>query len=228
MDGTPLPILHFPSPTQVVQALAALPRGATVATDADNTVWAGDVGDEVVLLAATPPHTPWLPGQADFAWYMGQMESNYPGGCRFAAELMARVNVHDAQGPVEAALRERVRPRRWLVRALREAMQRGVQVWLVSASPRPVVEVGARLFGLEGCSLIAVDCLGVDPARFAEPVPIGQGKVDAWTQLGLPPPDLAMGDSSWDLPLLGSARQGMLLTRACDDPTCDDERAPTP
>lgn len=223
MDATPQQTLRFPSPSQVVRALAALPRGATVATDADNTVWAGDVGDELVLLAATAPHTPWLPGQADFAWYMGQMESNYPGGCRFAAELMARVSRQEAQGPLEATLRERVRPRRWLVRALREAMQRGVQVWLVSASPRPVVEVGARLFGLEGCSLIAVDCLGVDPARFAEPVPIGQGKVDAWTQLGLPPADLALGDSSWDLPLLGSARQGMLLTRACDDPTCDHE-----
>jgi len=212
-------LVRLPPASLVLAAIAALAPGDHLATDADNTIWAGDVGDEVVRLAATPPHTPWQAGQADFAAYLHLMETEYQRGCQHAAELLATVSAQDAESPLTQAILARVRPRRWLVEALQQAIARGVHVWLVSASPRLAVELGARCFGLQGSHVIAVDCLG--PGEFVEPVPVGEGKVGAWQALGLPMPDVALGDSWWDLPLLASAREGFLLTRACDDPTCD-------
>lgn len=211
------------SPSQVVLALAALQPGQVVATDADNTLWAGDVGDELVRKAATPPYSPWLPGDADLAWYADEMERDYPRACRYAAEVLLRVDLDAARPAVEHAIRERVRPRRWLIQALRQAISRGVQVVLVSASPRLAVELGAELFDLRDCPILAVDCLSLDPPRFAEPVPIGEGKVQAWQASGRAPPDVALGDSVWDGPLLRSARVGLLVQRACDDPACDHD-----
>ena len=58
---------------------------------------------------------------------------------------------------LDEALRQRVRPRRWLIEALRAAMARGVQVTIVSASPRLTVQRGALLYGLAQCEIIAVD-----------------------------------------------------------------------
>lgn len=216
------PVLPIPAtPGEVLAALAALPPGARIATDADNTLWSGDVGDEVVRRAATPPFEPWRPGDADFPWYMEQMEVDYPRGCRYSAEVLVRVAADEARPALTQAVQAVVRPRRWLIEGLQAARARGVEVWLVSASPRLAVEVGADLFGLQGCGIVAVDCLSAEPPEFLEPVPVGEGKVLAWRKLGLPPPDVALGDSRWDLPLLGSARVGLFLQRACDDPHCD-------
>jgi phosphoserine phosphatase len=209
------------SETEVLAALAALRSGQVVATDADNTLWAGDVGDELVRRAATPPCAPWQAGDADLPWYAAEMERDYPRACRYAAEVLLRTDEHAARPPIEQAIRERVRPRRWLIEGLQAAMARGVQVVLVSASPRLTVEIGAELFGLQDCPILAVECLGLEPAVFAEPVPIGQGKVEAWQASGRGIPDLALGDSVWDGPLLRSARLGLLVQRACDDPRCD-------
>lgn len=215
-----LALFRHPEPPTVAAAIAALGPGSYLATDADNTLWAGDVGDEVVRRASSPPYHPWRQGDADFDWYQHEMERDYPRACQYAAEVLLRTDADAATPAVRSAIAARVQARLWLVEALQQAVQRGVHVWLVSASPRLSVEIGARLFGLEGCPILAVDCLAVDPPRFALPVPIGQGKVDAWRALQLPMPELALGDSSWDLPLLESARVGLLLTRACDDPTC--------
>jgi phosphoserine phosphatase len=113
-----------------------------------------------------------------------------------------------------------VTPRPWLIQALKAATARGVRVWIVSASPRQAVEIGARQHGLADLPILAVDCLSTNPPTYRDPVPIGEGKVAALAGAGLSQPDLALGDSTWDLPMLRSARQGVLLVRACDDPAC--------
>lgn len=211
------------SPGEVLAVLAGLSAGAHVATDADNTLWSGDVGDELVRMAGSPPFAPWQPGQVDFAWYQREATTDFANSCRYTARILQHVSSAQVRPLLETALPQRVRPRRWLVSALQAAMARGVRVTIVSASPRLTVEVGAALFGLASCAIIAVD---TDPTQLdvvVEPAPIGHGKVEAWQRLELPPPDVALGDSRWDLPLLRSARQGLLLQRACDDPHCDVE-----
>jgi phosphoserine phosphatase len=211
------------SPSEVLAVLAGLSPGAHVATDADNTLWSGDVGDELVRVAGTPPFAPWQPGQVALDWYRSAAETDFAGGCRYAARILQHVTTASVEPVLEAALRERVRPRRWLVLALQAAMARGVQVTIVSASPRWTVELGARLYGLSSCPIIAVDTDPGQPDVVLEPAPIGHGKVEAWQQRGLPTPDVALGDSRWDLPLLRSAKLGLLLQRACEDPHCDVE-----
>jgi hypothetical protein len=215
----PLPTLA--TPYEVLAALQSLPPGAQVATDADNTLWSGDVGDEVVRVAGSPPHAPWQPGQVDLPWYLDAMETDYAAGCRYAALVLQHVAPTMAKPVLAAAFRNRVRPRRWLLAGLQAAMARGVRVTIVSASPRLAVEVGAELFGLAACPIVAVDAQ--DTRAVVEPAPIGEGKVQAWQLRQLPPPDLALGDSRWDLPLLQSARLGLLVARACDDPWCDSD-----
>ncbi len=212
------------SAAQVVQAIDALQAGLWIATDADNTLWAGDVGDEVVRCAAAGTPSPWPAELADFDAYNRLMEDDYPRGCQHAAHLLAAVPWEQAVAQLRQGLLRQVRPRQWLVAALRRAIDRGVQVVIVSASPRPMVTLGMNLFGLDVCRVIAVDVDPSMPSRCLQPVPIGEGKVLAWQALGLPQPSLALGDSPWDFPLLASAQLGLLLSRACDDPTCDVEQ----
>lgn len=214
-------VIERPSAAHVCAAIDALPAGSFIATDADNTLWAGDVGDEVVRIASAAPFAPWREGEVDFSWYEREIEDNYIDACKFSAALIARVPEGSTTQRLREAIDTRVKPRTWLIDALRAASQRGVHVWLVSASPRLPVELGAALFGLDGTAIIAVDCSAGQAPTFVEPVPIGEGKVAAWQARGLPTPDLALGDSAWDLPLLRSARCGFLLARAVDDLTCN-------
>lgn len=206
---------------QVLASIAQLPAGAWIASDADNTLWSGDVGDEVVRAAATPPHHPWQPGATSLADYFSLMERSYVDGCRFSAELLAGVDAASAQRRLREVLIERVVPRRWLVDALRVAMARGVNLLVISASPLPAVRLGVSLAGLDGASVIALQCElgpGEPPTpRFVEPIPVGFGKPEALIAQHFPRPDLAIGDSRWDLPLLQHARLGCWLVPACDE-----------
>lgn len=86
----------------------------------------------------------------------------------------------------------------------------GVEVWIVSASPRAAVEVGGRLLGVRPDRVIAVT-----PRRagdellpeLEEPVPYDEGKAHA---IRTAAPDAtvlgAFGDSASDAPLMRAAR----------------------
>lgn len=197
----------------VLAALAALPSGAVIATDADETLWAADVGDEVVKMASEGLG-PFPKGAADFAWYAREMATgDYAHACRFAALLLAQVDAEAVRSAMTPTL-AKITVRRWLVDALREAMQRGVSLVIVSASPLPVVRWAADLHGLGAALVIGIEAhLG----GVQEPAPVGFGKVDAWHRLGLTQPHLALGDSRWDGPLLQMAKHGFLLEKASKD-----------
>lgn len=207
----PLPPLPATAaPAEVVAALDALAAGQWVATDADETLWAGDVGDEVVLLASRGV-APWPAGSADFAAYQAHMAGEgYADACRQCAVTLAAVAAEPARAALQPHL-DRVPSRQWLVDALLRAQDRGVQVWIVSASPRPVVQWTAVPRGFRADRVIGIDAVD---GKAVEPAPVGHGKVAAWRQLGLPAPDVALGDSKWDGPLLASARRGFLLAKA--------------
>ena len=202
---------------EVLAALRDLQPGTWIATDADNTLWAGDVGDEVVRTAATPPHVPWRPGDADLERYAELMRRSYLEGCKFSAALLANVAFSEARERLVPAFAARVTPRRWLVEALLTARDRGVRIVVISASPAPAVHLGLELAGLGGCDVIALACTPGKTPHFAEPLPVGDGKPAALLAGGWPRPDLALGDSDWDLPLIAHARRGLWLIPACDE-----------
>jgi phosphoserine phosphatase len=216
------PIDALPQPsrsnrTQVLTAIEQLPAGAWIAADADNTLWAGDVGDEIVRAAATPPHTPWQPGDASLERYFSLMDRSYADGCRFSAQLLASVDPAAARARLIQVFAARVTPRAWLITALQAAMARGVKLIVISASPLPAVQLGIELVGLQGAEAIGLEYALAPEPHFVEPIPVGFGKPAALIAQGKPRPDLALGDSRWDLPLLQHARVGCWLVPASDE-----------
>ncbi len=211
---TPLPALPpVADAATTIAALRAVPPGAFIATDADETLWAGDVGDEVMRRAEAGD--PWPTGGVVFADYEREMgHGDYQGACRWSARVLAQADAARAQAALLPAL-DQVSPRRWLFDELNAASDRGVQVWVVSASPRPVVQWGVARHGLRAAGVIGIE---VQDGAAQEPAPVGWGKVAAWQRLGLPQPAVALGDSAWDGPLLAMAQRGILLPKASRDP----------
>ncbi len=216
-DIDALPRLHRAGREEVLAAIAQLPTDAWIAADADNTLWSGDVGDEVVRVASTPPYHPWQAGAVSFAQYLDLMDHSYADGCRFSAELLARVPAADAHPRLREAMLSRIVPRRWLIDALQAAMARGVHLLVISASPLPAVQLGLQLAGLSNAQVIALECTLTPGPQFAEPIPVGFGKPQVLTARHLPRPDLALGDSRWDLPLLQHAKAACWLVPACEE-----------
>ncbi len=219
--AAPLPALPpVADAAAIIAALRAVPPGALVATDADETLWAGDVGDEVMRTAERG--APWSADCVQFADYEREMaHGDYQGACRWSARVLAEADAERAREALLPAL-DGVAPRRWLFDELNAATDRGVQVWVVSASPRPVVAWGVEHHGLRTAGIIGI---GVTRGQVQEPAPVGWGKVAAWQRLGLPKPAVALGDSAWDGPLLAMAERGMLLTKASRDPFADQDAA---
>jgi len=90
------------------------------------------------------------------------------------------------------------------------AHEAGVEVWIVSASPRAAVEVGGRLLGVTPDRVIAVTPRRAGDellAEVEEPVPYDEGKAQA---IRAAAPDAtvlgAFGDSASDAPLMRAAR----------------------
>ncbi len=193
---------------EVLAAIDAVPAGGCIASDCDGTIWAGDVGDELVRLAEAHPHL--FPGvRVDALAYFERMERDYIGGCLESASLTRTLAEPEVRAALFDWLDRRLAPRLWLVEGLRAATERGVRVVAVSASARLAVEVGLRRCGLAGhCEVIGVD---PTPTGFVAPVPIGAGKVAALQRIGVGRVDVALGDSRWDGPLLCAAERGLLL-----------------
>lgn len=202
---------------EVLASIAQLPAGSWIAADADNTLWAGDVGDEVVRAASTPPYHPWQPGAVSLAQYFSLMDTSYADGCRFSAQLLAGVDPEAAQVRLREVITNRIVPRRWLIEALQAAMARGVRLLVISASPLPAVQLGMEIAGLQGADVIGLECKLTPTPQFNEPIPVGFGKPHILMARNFPRPDLALGDSRWDLPLLHHARAACWLVPACDE-----------
>ncbi len=198
---------------RVAAAIAAVPAGAYVATDADGTLWDADVGDDTVRCAAET----WARG-TDVEAYLAALAADYGRGTRLAAEHLRGVRPDVARAALRTFFAPRLHPRRWLVDALSGAAARGVNVVVVSASPRLAAEVGVALVGVRWPVVaIELDAAGA----VVEPAPVIEGKVAAWRARGLPPPALALGDSPWDVPLLESAAVSFRLVHAGADPHRD-------
>lgn len=206
-------VVHHPAADTVIALIDALPDGGVIATDCDGTVWNGDIGDDVVRAAANDPkHFGGPP--VDVNAYEARLEVDYEGACLSACGMLRHVSAAEAKIALKAEVPASFAPRRYFTDALRDAMDRGVQVWFVSASPLLAVEVGAELIGFEPTGKIGIE-LTADGYR--SPWPIDAGKPAAWRARDLPPVDLAFGDSQWDLPLLQSASTGVMLIKAHED-----------
>lgn len=230
-------LAHLPiDPARVVELLErerAEGDGAVIATDADGTLWSGDVGEDLfeALLAAGGVRAAAqealvaeavafdLPTKGDGnalarALYEAFQKARYPldrafsmMAWAFAGWTRAELAAFVADVVVRAGLAARLRPE--LAHVLRFCEERGIPVYVVSASPIAIVTAGAALAGIHAERVIAMqpliagDC--VAPA-LGGPLVYGEGKLTALRAV-CPAPILgAFGDSSYDAPMLRAAR----------------------
>ncbi|MCA9546317.1 MAG: haloacid dehalogenase-like hydrolase, partial [Myxococcales bacterium] len=194
-----------PARATVEAALAALGPGDLVATDADNTLWAGDCGDDAMrwLKAAREPGL-------DVAAYLAREQVDYAGACRESAEHLARLGLTPG---LRAFLATRLRLRGWLVQALQAAEGRGAAVVVVTAAPLDSAREALAHFGLPWPAL----GITVRDGAVVEPAPVGPGKALAWQAAGHAAPAVALGDSVHDEPLLALATLGFRLDPPTDE-----------
>lgn len=209
--------------------------GGAIAFDGDGTLWSGDIGEEffAALLAedrltevarealareaararlatagaaaeiAHRIHAAYLAGAfpeervceimtwACAGWTLCELDS-------FAARVIGRLGL-DARLHGEA-----LSVARW-------AEGRGLPVFLVSASPRAIVEAAARLLGIDRARVAsateALDDRGVVLPAVHRPIPYGPGKVTRLREkLGARALYAAFGDNAFDVALLLEAK----------------------
>ncbi len=97
------------------------------------------------------------------------------------------------------------------LRIIEFARAEQIDVHLVSASPRAIVEQAARLVGIDPSMVIAarecVDDLGIVQCSVERPIPYAEGKVaHLRKRLGARTLYAAFGDNAFDVPMLREAR----------------------
>jgi phosphoserine phosphatase len=181
--------------TPEVQAL--LRTDGPVVFDADGTLWAGDVGDELVR------------DLGRFEEYERKVRADPVAGYTWAVELL--------MGLDEAPLLERcgrlfARQRVFdFVRPLLEQLH-GREVFIVSASPRWAVLPGARALGIGADHVIAVDAQ-LERGRIGQvhtPIPCGHGKVHHLRLKGITPA-VAFGNGELDEPMLAFSKGAVVV-----------------
>jgi phosphoserine phosphatase len=180
------------------------------AFDADGTLWDGDIGEDVLreLIRCgsliDPPPRP-------YEEYEHRVRRDPADGFAFAVRLMrgmGEAEVLDVSRRVFAdrfasAVFDDVRA------CLHHLVARGWQAYVVSASNRWSVEVGAGHLGVPADHVIAVSVAVEDGRltdRVAAPVPTLEGKPILLRRIAGRDADIAFGNSVLDLPLLLTSR----------------------
>jgi phosphatidylglycerophosphatase C len=239
-QGSVIPPLPRVDHRDLIARLEGLARDAggqaAIALDADGTLWSGDVGFDLFKSAlaerallpavrsalAAEAHgaglsvadaddanaialrllAAWAAGDYDDGRAFQMMAWAFAGHTPAAALDLAQ-RALDGAG-LASRVHEPVRV------VVRWAQRAGVEVWIVSASPRAAVEVGARLFEVPPSRVLAVTPIvegGLLSLELEQPVPFDVGKPRALAAAA--PGALllaAFGDSSSDGPLFLGAQ----------------------
>ena len=208
--------------------------GGVVAFDGDGTLWDGDVGEDFfhAVVAHGEIHEVaraqmekdavqhGLPSGGSGSELAGRLYSDYLAG-RFpeehVCELMtwicagwtkSQVDAFAGDVLAKAGLEKRLHPE--VRKVLAWAEKSGVEAFLVSASPRPIIEHAGRLVGLDDDHMVAAmpryegDRMLADVHR---PIPYGGGKVlNLHARIGQGRPlYAAFGDNAFDIAMLSEA-----------------------
>lgn len=214
-----------------------------LATDADGTIWDGDVGLDLFesLLESKSIRDEAREGLARDAralgvddggdarelaerLYVEYSADRYPLDRAFAMMTWVFAGFTRAE---MAAFAERVLDHKRLEARIRPAMrsiaawakERGLPVYVVSASSTFAVRYGVRSLGVSPERVVAMtpaqDHAGVLTADISGPVVYGKGKIEA-LHAALPHATMiaAFGDSAWDSAMLSAAKIPILVAPA--------------
>jgi HAD superfamily phosphoserine phosphatase-like hydrolase len=205
-----------PSARAGLERLLSGPPGVAV-FDCDRTLIHGDISE--TALADLEADT----GASLVAAYEeGVRRDKLTAYVELVHVLVAGKTESEARALAERTLRRHnsLRPREAL-RELVWALHRCEwEVWVVSASPEVLVQVVTAQFGIHPHRVIGMRSHVDDAGRFrSELVPPAtwrEGKVAALHHLPAPP-DLAVGDSEGDLPMMRAARTSLLIDLDTED-----------
>jgi phosphatidylglycerophosphatase C len=216
------------------------PVPAALAFDADGTLWSGDVGFDLFKAAlavralkpdaraalAAEAHAVGLSASADedaneialrlfAAWAAGDVSDERAFrmmAWAFAGFSEAEMLAFSAETQRASGLEARLHgPAREIIRW---AHDEGIEVWIVSASPRAAVVTGARHFGIEPGRVIGVTPLvaeGMLTTELVEPISFDAGKPLALSAQCPLPVLAAFGDTASDVPLFLAARLAVAI-----------------
>jgi phosphatidylglycerophosphatase C len=217
-----------------IEPLFALHPDGFVAFDADGTLWGGDVGEDLfhAVIAAdafAPAAAAAIERQArDHGLRVAaavcdtarSIERAYLGGSYpelaylelHAWALAGRTSAEAASFCGEVVERARVADRLHAetIEVLERLRATGLEILVVSASPRPIVEASAALVGIDPRHIVAATALYEGDMMLPDldrPIPYGPGKVSRLRAARPGTPLLAaFGDNHFDAPMLREAR----------------------
>jgi len=203
---------HFAQSESIAAALSR--PGALWVTDADGTLWSGDVGDDFlrVLIADGALRSP--PAVYDlFSAYEARVAADPADGYAWAVQLMAGMAEAEVAERAAGFARRYLPPRRLdgMATLVAAALRHGTAVHVVSASNSWVVRAAVDLLGLPSARVSGVEVAvegGLLTDRIIPPVTYRGGKVAV---LGGRRPTLASGDSLGDLELLRTAELALVV-----------------
>ena len=224
-------------PERIAERILAEARaepGGVVATDGDGTLWSGDVGDDLFFAlldagalepvaaeaflreaAAHGLRPNGSPVEVVRALHRAFEDGAFPEerffelmACSFAGWSRPRIHAFARDVVAKSAVAARLHPEVGAI--LSVVAGAGIEVFLVSASPRAVVDAAAAVAGIAVDRVIAADARWEGDTMLADvdrPIPYAAGKVRALgLRIGARPLYAAFGDSAFDLAMLSAAR----------------------
>lgn len=149
-------------------------------------------------------------------------EARQLGRDALAREMASQVCTLSLQGDggTTVSYPSGIRLRPPLQAMLERLEQAGFDLWVVSASPEPLVQGAAEALGIPAARVIGVRTAVVDgklTSELEKPLPWRQGKVDAiQARIGVRPA-LAFGDGWTDYEMMANADRAVLLDRGTSD-----------
>jgi phosphoserine phosphatase len=217
----------------LIEKAARAKGGGVVATDGDGTLWSGDVGEDSfqsfiargridasaheAMKREAASHG--VDESGDAAALAQRIFDRYADGTfpeERACELMAWCYAGWRMNDVRAFMREVVAARALatrlhaeLGRVLDAVRAMKLELFLVSASPRAIVEEGARIVGIDAAHVLAADPIveaGEVRPDVHRPIPYGPGKATHLARaIGDRPLLAAFGDNRFDIAMLQAA-----------------------
>lgn len=201
---------------ELIHAVERATERPVATFDWDNTCMAGDISE--LMLSALSTDERNLLREYESLFDSHGRERAYA----FCCEVHAPNTPEHIEARTESVLREAFRDGRVQIREpMRDLgarlMERGWEVWIVSASLVHLVRAAARDFGVPRDRILGVELdvsEGVLQPQVQEPMTMYEGKVHAIREHIGKRPDLAVGDSPNDLPMLQHAQNAIVIDRA--------------
>lgn len=186
--------------------------------DADGTLWAEDIGEGMLRWLAAGGLLPGTRAPWTHVWaeYEARVREDRCAGYAWAVAAMEGLREDDVVrwSRQFAAAWPCYRPA--MVRLLRGLCEAGVEVVLVTATSRWLVEAAAECMGLPSVRVLGIEVRvhdGVLTGEVVRPVTCRAGKVEAIRLHLARMPDLAVGDSAGDLEMLEVAGRPVVVGR---------------